>query len=137
MIFNRAALTWLVFFVVLVGGCSGPAAPSFPPLHPATGTVVYKGGGPVVGRVKFLPVGQTSYLAEGILGKDGKFSLSTLQPGGEERTPGVPVGEYTVTVIPVTLKPIPTAGRPDIQLSEPVQVKEGENTFKFEISRKP
>ena len=27
-------------------------------------------------------------------------------------------------------------GRPDIQLPERVQVKEGENTFSFEISRK-
>jgi hypothetical protein len=121
--------------LMMLGGCE-KAPPPLPATHPVTGTVVYKGGGPVVGRIKFRPVNDAPFRAEAIIEKDGKFSLATGRVGSEDRVPGVPAGEYSVTVIPVGLAPNPTAGRPDIQLPDHVQVKEGDNTFTFEISRK-
>jgi hypothetical protein len=126
-----------ILFLAALVGCQGSSPPPLPATHAVSGTVVYKNGGPVVGRIKFQPVGGSSYLAEGILGKDGRFTLSTLRPGGEERIDGAPAGEYTVSVIPVMLKPVVSGGRPDIQLPDRVHVHEGENNFSFEISRKP
>jgi hypothetical protein len=102
-----------------------------------TGSVVYKSGGPVVGRIKFLPVGESPYRGEAFLGKDGKFTLSTVRADSDEQTPGIPAGEYKVSIIPITPNGVPTSGRPDIQLPDPVHVREGENTFTFEINRKP
>jgi hypothetical protein len=117
-------------------GCQR-AAPTLPPLHPASGTVVYKGGGPVVGRIKFLPTSSSEFRGEAIVGKDGKFTLQTVRADSDEATAGIPAGDYKVSVIPIMPNAVPTGGRPDIQLPDPVHVKEGENAFHFEIPRKP
>lgn len=124
--------------LVTSSGCRR-AAPALSPVYPATGTVVYKNGGPVVGRISFRPVESgATHRAGGIMGRDGKFSLSTVRPGtAEEPVPGVPAGDYMVTVIPVSANPVPSSGRPDIRLPEHVQIQAGENVFKFELDRKP
>jgi hypothetical protein len=128
----------IVIMAIVAGaiGCQR-AATSLPALQQASGTVVYKGGGPVSGRIKFTPVDGSSYRGEAILGKDGKFTIATVRPDSDERTPGVPAGDYKVSVIPITPNVIPGSGRPDIQLPDPVHVQEGENTFHFEVPRKP
>lgn len=77
--------------VILIGGCSGGG--DLPPLHPATGTVLYNGeaveGAAVVFRTK---VDDKNYVATGTTDAQGKFELST---SGE---PGAVAGTYTVTV---------------------------------------
>lgn len=131
-------IRYILIMAVVIGaaGCQ-KATPSLPALHPASGTVVYKGGGPVVGRIKFLSMSESSYWGESFLGKDGKFSIATIRADGDERLPGIPAGDYKVSIIPITPNVIPASGRPDIQLPGPVHVQEGENAFHFEVPRKP
>jgi hypothetical protein len=124
---------YIVFCVVVIAlcGCQQPAPPAAT-AHPAAGSVVYRGGGgPVTGRIKFRPVGDSSYFADGTVGKDGKFSLSTRRVGSEEATPGIPAGHYRVSVTPISGATRP----PPIELPDVVTVHEGENTFSFEIAK--
>jgi hypothetical protein len=111
-------------------GCQRTAAPSRT-VYPATGVVTYKNGGPVTGRIKFRPVGNSSYLADGMVGTDGKFSLSTRYVGSEEAVPGIPAGRHLVTVVPM----VGANRRPPVELPDPVEVQASENTFAFEIAR--
>jgi hypothetical protein len=125
---TRLLLILTCVALAVEGGCQKPPA-ELPPLYPATGTASFKNGGPVIGRIKFQPVDNSSFSADGLVGKDGKFSLSTQRRGSDERSPGVPAGTYHVTINA-------TATRPTVRLPDPVQVQEGENKFAFQIDRK-
>ena len=86
-------LTAMVMISLVCGGCSGSKIKG---LVPARGTIVFNGA-PVEGAtVMFAPktydgkTGSSSAMTD----KDGKFAMTTLEPGD-----GVFPGEYTVTVM--------------------------------------
>lgn len=81
------------FAAALLAPCG--CGPDGPPLHPASGRVVFKGGRPVAGgAVEFDPGGKRP-VARGTLDADGGFTLTT------DGRPGAVAGDHRVTVVQV------------------------------------
>jgi len=111
------------------------------PTHPVTGKVTFNGN-PVPGaRIAFTwAEGKTRLRADAIVEADGTYRLSTYTAHD-----GAPAGEYKVTV--VMWKP-KDEGDPDVNLLPAVYatvdktplaavVKEGINTFHFDLKEQP
>ncbi|HEV3439527.1 MAG TPA: hypothetical protein VG122_19335 [Gemmata sp.] len=132
--------SWHVVLGALLGlatvGC-GNSSSTLPPTYPVTGSVNYKGGGPVAGgAVQFTPVSDPSFSVSGEINDDGSFTLYTVK--GNERVKGAPEGEYKVTVQP----PIPADHRavPAIALPKTFHIEAKDNSFSIEVtalSKKP
>ena len=140
----------LVFFVVIAAGCGGKPMPV-----PTSGRVTFNGA-PVGankaairrGRIAFLPVesgeGCTLRAAAATLDRDGKYELSTFEPGD-----GVLPGEYNVVVFSLLSGPtMANPGAPIISeipkryerpgesgLSVTVPDQRAALTFDFELQR--
>jgi hypothetical protein len=116
--------------MLVLASCSKPAEP-MPTTHPVTGTVVYKQGGPVPGRITFQPMTDLQLACNGPIADDGTFTVSTLRTSDQQRIDGVPEGEYRVTVFPQATDQfiIPK------ELPGKVTVKAGENRFDFKIEK--
>ncbi|MFN0195324.1 MAG: hypothetical protein ACKVT0_01155 [Planctomycetaceae bacterium] len=88
---RRIASLILVGCVISLCGCGE----SGPTIVPVSGSVSYKGSPLTNGIVRFNPVDpKTGRPAEGNIGSDGKFTLSTIKSSD-----GAIAGEYNVTVI--------------------------------------
>jgi hypothetical protein len=115
------------------GGCTGG---SLPKTYPVTGTVVFKGGGPLAkASILFTPVGDTSFSVSGDVGDNGSFTLSTVK--GAEKVTGAPEGEYRVSIqLPIRADQRPV---PPIVLPRTYRVEPKENVFPIEVDgpRKP
>jgi len=132
--------SWHLVLGALLGlatvGC-GNSSSTLPPIYPVTGSVNYKGGGPVAGgAVQFTPVSDPSFSVSGEINDDGSFTLYTVK--GNERVQGAPEGEYKVTVQP----PIPADHRavPAIALPKTFHIEAKDNSFSIEVtalSKKP
>lgn len=97
---NFASLAiWLGLGLIIVPGCGSPG----PVMVPVKGTVTYKSVPLTSGVVRFNPVDPKQKdvrAAEGKIGADGAFSLSTFQPGD-----GALPGDYNVTVTSLPADP--------------------------------
>jgi hypothetical protein len=83
----------LVALLSVAGGCG----PGGPPLFPAGGVVVFRGGKPVpAGLVEFVPDGGGPS-ARGRVGADGRFTLAT------DDRPGAVAGRHRVVVLPMAV----------------------------------
>jgi len=80
---------YVAFVISVVAGCGGPAGP---PVYKTTGTVTYKGQ-PVEGAVVAFHSSEAGRLATGKTDAQGRFELTTYQPGD-----GAPAGSHQVTV---------------------------------------
>ncbi|MEX0727614.1 MAG: hypothetical protein WEB58_01385 [Planctomycetaceae bacterium] len=86
---------WLAGCLFSITGCGGIDAPE---TVPVSGTVTYKGTPLTNGKVRFNPVdSKDGRPAEGSIGSDGAFTLSTYKDGDGARP-----GEYNVTVVSYT-----------------------------------
>ena len=116
--------------MLLLVSCSKAPEP-MPTTHTVTGTVSYKQGGPVAGRIAFQPMTDMQLACNGPVAADGTFTLSTLRTSDQERVDGVPEGDYKVTVFPAStdhfILPQDLPGK--------VTVKAGENKFDFKIEK--
>jgi hypothetical protein len=82
---------WLATGLLALTGCGGSG---HPPTVAVSGTVTFQGEPLTNGTVRFVPVDpQTGRPAEGIIGPDGKFTLSTFSPGD-----GVLAGDYGISI---------------------------------------
>lgn len=86
-----AALT----MTIAVSGCAETTrVPKLPPLHPASGSVKYRGQPAAAFRVTFHPlfdIGPTKFHPYAITDQAGNFQVTSQQPGD-----GLPEGEYAV-----------------------------------------
>src|SRR5882724_2691369 len=89
---KNAALLWMMLALL---GCGGPAAPPKEDLVPVSGTVKI-GGKPVAGiYVSFVPNGTTTGQgAAGVTDDEGKYELEH----NATHEPGIPVGDYVANL---------------------------------------
>ena len=126
----RSCGTWWITLAVLVAaGCEGPKAPR---TYSAGGKVIYADGEVLTGgAVQFRPQSDTSPSAVAEVGKDGKFTLSTIVNGN--KIAGAVEGSFHVTFVP----PVGAdqTGRP-VVLPDVYTVKpRGANDFTLTVPR--
>jgi hypothetical protein len=127
---HRSGYLVLGVFLGVAVGCGG-SSNAFPPTHPVTGSVSYKGGQPVAGgAIQFTHISDSSFSVSGDIGDDGSFTLFTVK--GKDRVAGAPEGEYRVSVQP----PIPADHRavPAITLSKTYRIEPKEMKFSIEVT---
>src|SRR5262249_2105746 len=115
---------------LIAAGCAKPPEP-MPTVYPVTGTVTYKQGGPVAGRIAFQPVTDTQMASNGPIAEDGTFTVSTLRTNDSQRIDGMPEGEYRVTVFPNATNQLSMP----VELPGKVVIKPSENRFEFKIEK--
>lgn len=89
----------LLLLLALPVGCG--TSPHDPATYPATGVVVFNGQ-PVEGAiVEFAPASESAGGAGAQARTDaaGRFTMSLLVDNGQRSLPGLPAGEYRVTVV--------------------------------------
>jgi hypothetical protein len=103
-------------------GCSRDE--KLPPTFPVSGTVSWKGGGPLSGgQVQLVAAVDAGLTVTGTIDREGKFSVSTSK--NRKKVAGAPAGDYRVTVYPPEL---PDTGPPvPVTLPRPFRVQEKEN----------
>lgn len=126
---------FIVALAALLGCAGGCLKPSFPPLHPVHGSIVYDGKPAKGGIVQFKPVGGDSrFVVSGLVMMDGKYTLNTSIAGGSERDlrPGAPAGDYTAWY-----GPLGDGGKPGepTRAMTVVTVKEGDNEFRLLVPK--
>ena len=125
---------WLLLALVVLGGCS---AGSGPKLAPVSGLVRYKGQ--AIKDIAVVFHTAEGLMASGVTGADGKFQLSTLNPGD-----GATIGEQHVTFVykdpeeRVTPppSPIPLRYRLAETSNTTVAVERKTNEFTFDLTEK-
>ncbi len=120
---------WIAFVTLLAAGCDVPKAPR---TYPAGGRVVCTDGEALMGgAVQFRPQSDDSPAAVAEVGKDGKFTLSTIVNG--KKIAGAVEGSFHVTFVP----PVGAdqTGRP-VVLPDVYTVKpRGANDFTLTVPR--
>jgi hypothetical protein len=137
--------------LALLTGCGRDKnVPGRPPVYPASGQVVYKGQ-PLEGAfVSFTPTDGLTHGASGRTDAQGRFTLTTFDPGD-----GAPAGRYRVTVTKakaiITPDPVDPEARPPLKVEQKHLVpakysapeksgleaevtQSGENEFRFELT---
>jgi hypothetical protein len=125
---------WLLMTLAVVAGCSSNSGPK---LAPVSGTVRYKGQ-----PIKDIAVvfhTEQGMLASGITDAEGKFQLSTINPGD-----GATIGEQKVTFVykdPTENvnpppSPIPLHYRTAETSGTTVVVERKSNDFTFDLTEK-
>lgn len=100
MIGRLRGCVWLAVAAACALGCSGSDGPA---AYPVTGTVT-QGGQPVEGAIlAFIPAnagdGAAAIGGQAQTGADGKFTVTGSANQGQTELPGLPAGEYKVTVM--------------------------------------
>ncbi len=78
---------------LMIPGCGGEAAPSYPKTYPVQGVVTYKGDPLDDAGISFVPDGGQQRGAVGRTNAEGKFTLMTFVAGD-----GALPGKYRVTI---------------------------------------
>jgi hypothetical protein len=108
-------------------GCGGPE-PTMPATYPVTGKVVSEDGKPMTGGViSFQSIADPSLTMSGDIQFDGTFTLRTFQ--GDTQVPGIPPGDYQVSVMPLAGDQATSPPVEPILLPKKYTVKPGENNF--------
>jgi hypothetical protein len=99
--------------ISLTMSCQSSAG--LPKTYPAAGQVQYKNGQPMKGgSVQFTTAEDNGLRVSGLIGEDGRFSLTTLRD--RAKADGAPEGDYRVLVLPPLqddhkgVPPIPAPG---------------------------
>jgi hypothetical protein len=122
-----------VAFLTLSGGCSGE--PSFPELHPLTGTVTREGKLVPEGGIIFVPEPGTGagLIVNANVRPDGSFTAETsltTRAGKTSIRPGAPAGRYKAVYHP------PSDGSKtglEVELDTPVVVAAGSPSVAFTL----
>lgn len=126
-------------------GCTKgpPPGPDLGQPHPVHGTVTFPGKTPLKGGlISFTPTeirtgfGKVRYQGTGLVDANGAYTIGFANDGK-----GVPPGEYKVTMEPREVGELPNSNSAKIpkqykeksQTPFTVKVKEGDNTFDFEL----
>jgi hypothetical protein len=142
---QRCTLLASGLIFALLSGCGGNSPPAGPPLaeaHPVHGRITFPDQAPLKGGVVyFTPTeidadGRIRYEAAGLVDANGKYQL-----GFNGDRSGAPAGECKVTIQPrdyqelpnSNSKRIPARYRDKTKTPLTVAVKEGTNTFDFEL----
>lgn len=102
---RRLSLSVCMLLMTSLIGCNRTAAPD---TVPVSGTVTYNGQPVTSGTVAFQPAeirggeGEIQRPAVGVIGSDGRYALSTFEPGD-----GVVPGDYRVAVLSYADEPTP------------------------------
>src|SRR5687768_4724922 len=114
---RAGVLTALPLALALLAGCGDKSVAGRPPVYPASGQVVYKGQ-PLEGAfVSFTPTEGKTHGASGRTDAEGRFTLTTFDPGD-----GAPAGRYRVTVTKaksiVTPDPVDPVANPPLKVEQ-------------------
>jgi hypothetical protein len=111
-------LTAVPVALALLSGCGGDKwVKGRPPVYRASGQVLYQGK-PLEGAfVTFTPTGGGTHGASGRTDAEGRFTLTTFEPGD-----GAPAGRYRVTVTKakavVTPDPVDPIANPPLKVEQ-------------------
>lgn len=122
--------------VVLVGCTPSKPEGDLPPLHPVTGKIV-KGGAPFAGgMVRLDPItASPDLIVNGLVDKDGKFTLQTTHGQSQKKATGVPAGEYRVVYFPPGGDQTQGKAAPLVQPSKKFIVGEGANELVIDLDK--